>query len=198
MIFSIHYIRFLFLTFFSIILFSSCNKDNEPVDEDIVVEFLKNTTLEEGVNGIPDGWFSTDDNNIYELDWTTDESHSPNKSLSITAERGDTTEFAFWGQNFNVDIPHGEDVTLTVWVKSNLLGNGVSIAIRGDDTEFPEGSGEQFASTQGNIDITGSFDWSKYSVTLENVDTDIKSVTVYLIYLPETAGTVYFDDIQLQ
>jgi len=193
MIFSIHYTRFILLTLFSIILFSSCKKD-----DDMVVEFLNNGSLEAGINGSPDDWVFATGNNIYDLDWTTEESHSPSRSLRISTETGDSTNFAFWAQTFNTDIPHGQDVTLNVWIKSELIGNGVSIVIRGDDTDFPDGTAEQFVTTQGSLDISGSFDWSEYSVKLENVDTDINSLTVYLVYLGGTAGTVYFDDVQLQ
>jgi len=196
MIFSIHYTRFLILTLFSIILLSSCKKDE--VVEDIVVEYLKNTTLEEGLDGLPNDWGFSTGNNVYNVKWTNEESHSPDKSLSISTETRDSTNFAFWGQFFNSDIPHGQDGTLSAWIKGDLVGNGVSIVIRGDDTDGPEGTAEQFVSTQGVTNINGNFDWTEYSVTLRSIETNIRSLTVYLLYNGGTTGTVYFDDIQLQ
>ena len=79
----------------------------------------------------------------------------------------------------------------------NLDGQGVYIAIRGDDTAPPSGSAEAFATTQGNEQISGTFDWKKFDVTLDKVPSDIKSLTFYLIYGTKTSGSVFFDDVSL-
>jgi len=84
-----------------------------------------------------------------------------------------------------------------VKIKSNLTGDGVSVAIRGDNTTQPTGTGEQFVTTQGTSTISDTFDWTDYSIKLSNVDASTKSLTVYLNYLPNTTGEVYFDDISL-
>jgi hypothetical protein len=79
-----------------------------------------------------------------------------------------------------------------------LSGPGVSLAIRGDDTTSLNGSGaEQFSATEGKISISGTFDWKEYQVKMVNVKADIKSLTVFLIYMPGTQGEVYFDDVSL-
>ena len=69
--------------------------------------------------------------------------------------------------------------------------------IRGDDTYQPSGSAEAFATTQGEIPITGVQDWTEYSVTLGSVPSQAKSLTVYLVFLPQTTGTVAFDAASL-
>ena len=92
----------------------------------------------------------------------------------------------------------GKKITLNMNVKAvNLDGQGVYIAIRGDNTAIPSGAGEVFATTQGNEQISGTFDWKKFNVTLDNVPSDIKSLTFYLIYGAKTSGSVYFDDLSL-
>jgi hypothetical protein len=56
----------------------------------------------------------------------------------------------------------------------------------------------QFASTEGTIKINGTKDWTTYTVELkEKVRSDINNIRVFLFYLPETSGTVYFDDASL-
>ena len=45
--------------------------------------------------------------------------------------------------------------------------------------------------------ITGTFDWKEQSIKMTKVGENIKSLTVYLVYLPNTTGEVYFDDISL-
>ncbi|MCP5062295.1 MAG: hypothetical protein GY936_07525, partial [Ignavibacteriae bacterium] len=83
-------------------------------------------------------------------------------------------------------------------VKSeNISGEGIAIAIRCDDTITPRNVAELFSTTQNNVKIEGTFDWSTYSVSMDTIPEDIKSITIYLIYLRNTSGTVYFDDINL-
>lgn len=101
------------------------------------------------------------------------------------------------GQTLNTDIPTGKSLTLRVRIKGQLEGDGVSIAIRGDDTSNISGVGEQFATTQGPSPISGTFNWTEYGLNLDTIEPNIKSLTVYLIYLPNTTGTVYFDDVSL-
>ncbi len=192
MLFTIKNIRLLTIFLSSMILLSSCEKD-----EDFIAGFLNNGSVEMGT-GTPDDWFLSTGNNSYDVVWTDEDSYSGDNSLRISTGTQNSSDFAFWAQSFNSDIPFGESVTLSVWIKGELTGNGVSIAIRGDDTETIQGSAEQFVSTQGASSITGNFDWTQYSITLDSIDADIKILTVYLIFLTETTGTVYFDDIQLQ
>ena len=78
-----------------------------------------------------------------------------------------------------------------------VRGEGVAIAIRTDDTVTPKGYAEAFVTTQGTAQISGSMGWREYSVTLNQVPLTAESITVYLIYLPGTTGTVYLDDISL-
>lgn len=77
-----------------------------------------------------------------------------------------------------------------------VVGPGFALALRGEDaTRAPRGG--VFASTQGRIDIFGTADWTEYSVRLEELDASVGRVSVFLMLLPETRGTVYVDDVTL-
>jgi hypothetical protein len=165
-------------------------------DEGVHGQLIVNGDVETG-SMVPNSWWSNSGQNKYEVTWTDQESFSASKSLKISAQSADPVEFAFWAQTISVNIPTGKTVKLTVKVKGTLSGQGVSIAIRGDNTPQPSGSGEQFATTQGITPISGSFDWMDHSVQLPGIDANTQSLTIYLIYLSNTTGEVYFDDVSL-
>ncbi len=148
-----------------------------------------------------DSWWqrkSNSDSN-HEITWVTEESYSPDKSLKISNQVSDSTGFAFWAQSLYDDIPTGQDVTLKVKIKGNLTGDGVSIVIRGDDYDSWHNNGDlkQFETTEGDTKISGTFDWTEYSLTMTDVTEDVTIMTVYLVYLENTVGEVYFDDASL-
>ena len=154
--------------------------------------------MEEG-NNDPDYWFKKQSSQS-QHNWSTTEAYSGEKSLHINTETIDSLDFSHWAQIINSNIPVGKDVTLKAKIKSELSGEGISLVIRGDDTEDPrdnDGLAEQFITTYGKTEITGNFDWKEYTLKLENVESEIKSLTVFLIYLQNTTGGVYFDDITL-
>src|SRR6478752_1404845 len=181
----------IFVALLIIIMLQGCHRDDvQPT------QMVTGGDLEAGTS-LPIGWYYDNGQNNYSVAWTEEEAASPKRSLKIFTQVSSITNFAFWGLSINTNIPVGKDVTLKVKIKSKLSGSGVSLAIRGDDTEYPQGSAEQFKSTQGNISITGNVDWREYNVKLEKVGTNIKSLTVYLVYLQNTTGDVYFDDVSL-
>jgi len=169
----------------------SCSKDDvQPV------QIISNEDVETG-STTPNGWWFSSGLNNYNVTWTEEQSFSPKKSLKMSTQTLNSDNFAFWAQTITTNIPVGKDVTLKVKVKSNLVGEGISIVIRGDDSTYPDGSAEQFKTTQGTFPISGTFDWKEQSTRMTKVGENIKSLTVYLVYLPNTAGEVYFDDISL-
>jgi hypothetical protein len=88
-------------------------------------------------------------------------------------------------------------VTLRARVRTDLTGRGVSLVIRGDDTPRPADSAEAFATTQGRLTISGASGWVEQVVRLDRLPTEMQSVTVYLVFLPGTTGTVTFDAVEL-
>jgi hypothetical protein len=134
----------------------------------------------------------------FDWEWSRDYSVSPSHSLKISRAGAGESSFGFWAQTFLAVNYVRSAITLTASVRlEGADGQGVALAIRGDDTYMPTGNAEAFATTQGSLVINGSQEWTEYSVTLENVPAGIKSITVYLLLLPGTQGTVYFDDISL-
>lgn len=187
---------YFFLLFFMPLLLISCSKEDTDIEEPTVNELLSNGNLEIGSGG-PLGWFRSAPCPDTGISWTEEEAFSHLKSLKISNSTLESECFSFWGQTLDTDIPTGKSLTLRVRIKGQLEGDGVSIAIRGDDTPEISGIGEQFATTQGVSPISGTFDWTTYSLNLGTVEPTIQSLTVYLIYLSNTTGTVFFDDVSL-
>jgi hypothetical protein len=175
-----------------LIIFYACEKKDDPQ------ELLANGNVESGL-GVPNAWVQAPTQTEFTLAWTDQESSSPENSLLISRNTLNITEFSYWCQTIYDNIPIGKTVTLKVKIKGNLTGDGVSIAIRGDDESAPVQfvTTEYFPKNPGSFNITGTFDWKEYSIQLPKIDTSVKSLLVYLIYLPNTTGNVYFDDISL-
>jgi len=168
-----------------------CKDDPEPA-----IELLVNTDMEAGTS-YPNGWWDLAPT-VYTAEWATEEASSGSKSLKITASQSDAISFAFWSQTYLGAIPVGKDVVLSIRVKcKNVSGDGISIAIRGDNGDTSNSVAEQFSTTQGTASITGDFDWTTYQVRLNGIQNDIKSLTVYFLLLDNTVGTVYFGDASL-
>lgn len=139
-------------------------------------------------------WSNFGDGAGFTANWSNEESFSPVYSLNISRTVIDTVKIWYWWQKYSGIIPVGRDLTLKAKIKAvNLSGDGVSIVIRCDG-EVPN---LQFASTQGVVNINGTFDWSTYTVSLPNVQSNITSIFVFLVYRPKTTGKVYFDDVTL-
>ena len=165
-----------------------CDKDDPKP-----VQLIVNGNMESGTSG-PTGWISDTSPEITNA-WTSDAFSSSNHSLKITSATGPVSG-SFWAQVYDGAIPTGKDLTLRVKIKcNNVVGEGVSIALRADDNTPAV---LQFSTTQGTETIDGTFDWKTYDVTIEDVDGDATIILVYLIFLPNTTGTVYFDDASLE
>lgn len=189
----------LYCTFLLAFLFlwAGCNKGDDDMQDISLSELLINGGLEIG-SGTPNGWFNNAPCPNTNVSWTEEEAFSPRKSLKISNTTLESDCFSYWGQTLNTDIPTGKSLTLRVRIKAQLEGQGVSIVIRGDDTPNISGFAEQFATTQSVSPISGTFDWTEYSISLSPVEETTQSLTVYLVYLENTTGDVYFDDVSLE
>jgi hypothetical protein len=145
----------------------------------------------------PDGWKKAEGTD--NLAWTAEAGRSPTKSLKITSSAKQEGILA-WIYTYSGPIPADGNIRLKVFCKTQALhGNGAALTVRADDTSAPEGQAELYATTQGLKSITGSRDWFEYMVFLPpHARKNIKSITIYLIMLPQTTGTVYFDDVSLE
>jgi hypothetical protein len=172
------------------------NGDLEEVDPDPKTYFAKNWS-KGGQAGLDENKKSIRASNeqLAQIKYIVDK-EAGNSYIKIDT----TTEadnFIFVTQTYKGNIPTGKQLKLTAKVKTeNLTGEGAAIAIRCDDDVVV--AADQFTTTQGEILIKGTQDWTTYTVELtERVRSDIEAITVYFLYLPKTEGTVYFDDVSL-
>ena len=172
-------------------LFASCKKeDSAPT------QFLENGNLEKYA-GSGQPWYSEGNGPGFAAGWNAEDYSSPSHSLKIVRTQVPDpldTEFWYWYQTITREIPVGKALTLSANIKGvDLNGEGLAIAIRGDS-----GSTQlQFATTQYTMTINGNFDWTNYTLDLPAVESGVTTLWVFLIYLPNTTGIAYFDDVEL-
>lgn len=163
------------------------------------VELLRNGNVESG-GGTPDYWWSVNAGaGNARLSWSTEAALSGTRSLQISSDSVTAADpLVLWAQTAAGNIPVGQRLTLTVPMKLvNVSGSGIAIVIRADNTPTPADKAEMFSTSQGRFAIKGTRDWTPYTVKLPALTADIQSVTIYLLFLGGTSGTVYFDDISL-
>ena len=163
---------------------------------------INNGTVEGGdpSSPFPTGWRSVvglDSKGyvIHTMQWTDEISYSGSRSLKISNSKMHS-ETSSWSYEISLDLPVGKDITLEAKIKGNLSGQGAGLMIRADDSSPAFGDPEQIATTKESS-ITGNFDWTSYRVVLKDLG-EMKSVTIYLIFLPDTTGEVFFDDITVR
>lgn len=186
--------------FLFLILCLSCDKDAATViEEPILISAItmENAGFEKDPMGWPSDWWHKTE--PYEVRWDSDQAYDGDGSVAIESDTL-VDGFNFWGQTMAQNVQTGRKLRLRVKVKlDQVRGEGVSIVIRGDDTFSPEGNAEAFVTTQGTVYISGTHNWQEYQVTqLENMPESINSITVYLVLLPNTTGTVWFDEVKLE
>jgi len=135
--------------------------------------------------------------NNYTYGFTEEFAASPKNSLKINCNKvTNDTAFCFYSQTIpTTNLKVGSKLTLKVKIKTlNMVGEGVSIAIRGDGANLPS---VFFKTTQGVTQITGNQDFKEYSVSLDSYAGNANQIFIFLVYLPKTTGSVYFDDVSL-
>lgn len=181
-----------------VMLFVACGGDDDTVEgPGNPVQILSNPGVEDG-SGTPDSWAwakaGPQPGNNYAFEWSAAESHSGSRSLMIKLDAVTASSaFAYWNQLVDSNIPHGKKLVLSAAVKTNLSGEGGGMMVRADDAIGPV----VWATTQGEVSITGVQDWHVVSTTLPNVPGEITELRVFLMLFPNTTGTIYFDDIEL-
>jgi hypothetical protein len=163
----------------------SCKK-SDPIPDQLLI----NSDLESALTSV---WTNYGSGSITAYR-TTEDSFSPSHSLKLAKTAIDTINFWYWSQKYIEKMPIGQKLTLAAKIKGvNLTGDGIALAIRCDGKI----SGQQFATTQGTTKISGSFDWTDFSVDLPDLQDGVTGIFIYLIYMNKTNGTVFFDDITL-
>lgn len=174
-----------------LLILVSCAKD----EVDPPMELFANTNVEAGTN-VPEAWWSNANGTDAVFNWSDQEAYSESRSLEISSSVDGLANVAYWGQTVITNIPVGKDLTLNVRIKSNVTGAGAAVAIACLNASSIT-QAQQFSTTQGTSAITGNADWTSYTVKLENVQSDITEIRVYLMLLSNSTGKVYFDDITL-
>ncbi|MEO1448870.1 MAG: hypothetical protein AAFV07_05040 [Bacteroidota bacterium] len=181
-------------------LFSNGCRPTVPPDEVFGNDLLGNVSVEEG-DSLPNFWVYSEGDSTVMLDnlWTSEESFEGLRALKISRS-GDVLAHYTWRQTLVNRIQRDRPLLLKVMIKTeNLTEPGAALLIRGDNTDEPKGAAEQSASTQGKLDIMATQDWTEYSLRVpEGLGRGLESLSVYLVMLPETNGTVYFDQMTLE
>ncbi|RRB00133.1 hypothetical protein [Larkinella rosea] len=188
---------------FLFIFFNGCKKDNAQPQAPANV--LTNGDFE--VNPFP-LWYSATLKNSktnptsYTVDYSTEAATSPVHSIKVSCEavKSDSTYQVLERVVYTRDVPIKEGAKLTLKVKiktANIQGNGISILFGGFwyingtvVTNFK-------SSTEGKVSITGSKEFTEYTLTCDSAPKDLYAVYADLIYLPKTTGTAFYDDMSL-
>jgi len=172
-----------------ICILTTCKK------EDIIPsQLLKNSDLESGDLSV---WYNCG-SALSGFNLTSEESYSQTHSLILDCEIADNPDSYCWSQSYTGKMPYGEDLTLSAKIKGvNLTGPGVCIRITASNPEISGVFALQTTQSDPLTSITGTFDWTEYSIRLPNLHSSVSTLNISLYYLPKTAGKVYFDDIKL-
>ena len=195
-LFAVSCTAFIFSLF---LLYFSCDNNNDEVNPQLI-QILQNSDMELGNlgNTRPQNWqiHSYPEGGQHDFVWTDQVYYSPTRSVMISSSISYDSIGAGWMQVLNYNIPHNQDIKLTVQIKAEeLVGDGASIIIRADNTIQQEML--KFASTEGDIDINGTFDWKEYSIEMDSVPEATNIIYIWLAFLANTTGTVYYDNAEL-
>ena len=169
-----------------LLLVSACSDDDDQTTKQIVNDDLEGSIAWQFVNVAPASHAGVLVNSV---------SASSSHSLSITSSEAKSDGFSFWRLDITPsDIHVGAPLELTVKVRvTNVTGNGVYVALRGDDNS----NNIFFESTQGVQTINGTADFNTYTVKLDSYPEGVKHVYIFLILDASSTGSANFDDISL-
>jgi hypothetical protein len=170
-------------------LWSCAKKDVSPA-----VQLFANTDMETGTTG-PVNWWHQGNGTSAVFLWTATTGSSGTHSLEISSSAS-LSQVVYWGQSITTKIPVGKDLTLKVLIKGKITGPGAAVAVSCLNASSTT-QAEQFSTTQGTSVIQNNADWMPYTVKLSGVHSDIIEIRTYLMMLPGSTGSVYFDDVTL-
>lgn len=149
--------------------------------------------------------------NSYTLDYTTEAASSPTHSIKVScnAAYNDSTYHLFQQDFFTasasapagakvLSIPAGAKLTMKVKIKTvNMNGEGISIALGGNYGADKNYASAFFTESRGKTAITGTKDFTEYTINFDSFPANAYSVYVLIFFLPNTTGTAYYDDVSL-
>lgn len=178
---------------------SGCEEILQPAEILNAENNILNPSVEEGTD-VPSNWYYSEADSLITQQglWAMNTGFESSRSLKISLS-SESIEYVYWAQTRVARPRNGKTMILKAQVRAdNIVGQGATLILRGDNSEEPKGEGESLATSQGSAKIVGSHDWTEYEVIIEGgMDKNTQSVSIYLAFLPETTGTVYFDEISL-
>jgi hypothetical protein len=186
--------------FFSIFVIFTISCKNTDVTPTAVTQtnLLVNGDIEGGSSNWYFGSYPQYNSNGYTSGVSNEFSASPKSSLKINCEKViNDSILCFFSQTFpTTNLKTGAKLSLKVKIKGvNLTGEGLSIAFRGDKTGVA--TPMFFQTSQGITSLKGTFDFKEVTVSLDSYAGNADKILVFLVYLPQTTGAAYFDDISL-
>ncbi|MFK7923962.1 MAG: hypothetical protein AB8H47_18530 [Bacteroidia bacterium] len=172
----------------AILFLSACQPD--PVLEP---DLLNNNDFEASDNDYS-GWFAN--NSAGTVAISRQESRSGKQSILLSS-LASGNNFSFIAQEFST-FEVERKLKLSAYIKlKEVEGEGLSIVVRGD-TPLPNVNAEWFYTTQGKVQISGTHKWTEYTlITDDIIPANITRLTVYVVYLANTSGSAWVDDISL-
>lgn len=178
--------------------------ETEDVGIGIVQEGLVNGNMEQEnaiLLNMPNGWrnlvafFEAPNNYTFSHSSTATEGDF---SLMIDNKEVDSNDEYPYAQQviINPQIPFGSTVRLTAKVKSeNLSGGGFEIILL-----TPDDRSQAFiplGSSLPSSRFSGSRDWTEYEAVIPSYPSNVTELYVWIRLLPQTAGRIYVDDLNL-
>lgn len=137
---------------------------------------------------LPHGWYAAGSgHDNYEFSLDTDHFHSGKASGKITAKTKSPQGFGTLLQDFSADQYRGKRMKFSAFVKSENVAGWAGLWMR------VEGAGQDVLGFDNmkNRPITGTNDWSEYSIVLD-VPQDAKLIGFGMLLSGE--GSVWLDD----
>ncbi len=120
---------------------------------------------------------------------------SPPSSLYISSSNIDAETSHYWRLELNnPNIDPNSQLELTARIRGeNLEGQGITISIRGDDSDGDRGI---FFRGEPIVDQS-DFDFQNVRLTVEPYTPVVDKVLIFFVILSETSGTAYLDELRL-
>ena len=186
-----------FILFALLATLGACKKEQEEPAE---VELLANASIDSPNHDWRFNYVGNELGNPNGCDgaFSLDIHASPPYALKIGCEEvRNLSVLSYWGQTLQSPaIPEGKQLVLRAKVRLDKVeGEGVALALRGDRNG--RSGFVFFESTEKKYPIKGTSDFTEHTLTLQAFPEPVDRLSVFLIYLRNTTGTAYFDDISL-
>ena len=190
--------RLVVLISFTALSLSACGSEQVTGVDDPGVPTLQNGGFEDG-SALPDHWRQGGTGlDGFILSYDADGAWEGDRCVSISRARNTPDLYSYWAQTIPVGGSPSGLLELRARIRTELSGEGMAMVIRGDNTAGSQGFADAFATTQGAAPITGSAGWTEHTLRLSNpLPSGLESITVYLVYLSNTTGSVSFDAVEL-